>query len=43
MHELTVSDPEHLPDVVGRSQEQFETEAKWAMAVKLFELSRWST
>jgi len=28
---------------VGRTREQFEQEAKWAMAVKLFELQRLSS
>ena len=40
MYQLTVNYPETLPDVVGSTQEQFEQEAKWAMAVKLFEMKR---
>jgi predicted HTH domain antitoxin len=40
MHQLTVSYSETLPDAVGNTQEQFELEAKWAMAVKLFEMKR---
>lgn len=43
MYQLTVSYPETLPDVVGSTQEQFEQEAKWAMAVKLFEMKRLSS
>jgi predicted HTH domain antitoxin len=42
MYKLTVSYPETLPDAVGSTQEQFELEAKWAMAVKLFEMKRLS-
>lgn len=43
MYQLTVSYPETLPDVVGSTQAQFELEAKWAMAVKLFEMKRLSS
>lgn len=43
MYQLTVNYPETLPDVVGSTQEQFEQEAKWAMAVKLFEMKRLSS
>lgn len=43
MYQLTVSYPENFPDAVGSSQEQFEREAKWAMAVKLFEMKRLSS
>ncbi len=43
MYQLTVDYPETLPDVVGSTQEQFEQEAKWAMAVKLFEMKRLSS
>ena len=32
-----------LPDALQRSQEQFEQEAKMAMAVKLFEMKRLSS
>lgn len=42
-HQLTIEYPETLPDVLGRSREQFEQEAKWAMAIKLFELKRLSS
>ncbi|MEL6353028.1 MAG: UPF0175 family protein [Cyanobacteria bacterium J06627_28] len=40
MYQLTVEYPETFPDVVGSTPEQFEREAKWAMAVKLFEMKR---
>lgn len=43
MHKLTVEYPETLPDAVGSTSEQFEQEAKWAMAVKLFEMKRLSS
>ncbi|MBE9111063.1 UPF0175 family protein [Nodosilinea sp. LEGE 07298] len=41
--QLVVDYPETFPDAVGRTREQFELEAKWAMAVKLFELKRLSS
>ena len=43
MYQLTINYPETFPDVVGSSQEQFEEEAKWAMAIKLFEMKRLSS
>lgn len=43
MYQLTVDYPETFPDVVGGTQEQFEQEAKWAMAIKLFEMKRLSS
>ena len=41
--QLTIEYPETFPDAVGRTREQFEQEAKWAMAVKLFELQQLSS
>ncbi|PSR15662.1 hypothetical protein C8255_21940 [filamentous cyanobacterium CCP3] len=41
--QLIVDYPDTFPDAVGRTREQFELEAKWAMAVKLFELKRLSS
>ncbi len=41
--QLTIDYPESFPDAVGHTREQFEQEAKWAMAVKLFELKRLSS
>ena len=35
---LEIDYPSSLPDALQRSQEQFEKEAKMAMAVKLFEM-----
>ena len=35
---LEIDYPSSLPDALQRSQEQFEREAKMAMAVKLFEM-----
>ncbi|ASC73483.1 hypothetical protein XM38_044500 [Halomicronema hongdechloris C2206] len=40
---LTIEYPDTLPDALGRTRDQFEQEAKWAMAVKLFELKRLSS
>ena len=40
---LTINYPETLPDALGQTQEKFEQEAKWAMAVKLFEMKRISS
>lgn len=40
---LTISYPETFPDALGRTREQFEQEAKWAMAIKLFEMKRLSS
>lgn len=39
--QLTINYPENLPDVLP--QEEFEREATWAMAVKLFEMKRISS
>lgn len=41
--QLTINYPETFPDALGQSQEQFEQAAKWAMAVKLFELKHLSS
>ena len=41
--QLIIDYPEILPDALGRTTEQFEQEAKWAMAVKLFEMKRLSS
>jgi len=40
---FTVDYPESLPDVLQESAEQFEREARMAMAVKLFEMKRLSS
>ncbi len=40
---LTVDYPDTLPDALQESREQFEQEARMAMAVKLFELKRISS
>jgi predicted HTH domain antitoxin len=40
--EFVVNYPSFLPDVLQQSRQQFEQEAKFAMAVKLFELKRLS-
>ncbi|MEI7869902.1 MAG: UPF0175 family protein [Candidatus Methylumidiphilus sp.] len=41
--QLIVNYPEKLPDALQQSPEQFEREAKMAMAVKLFEMKRISS
>ena len=41
--QLQINYPETLPDAVGKTREQFEQEAKWAMAVKLYEMKRLSS
>ncbi|MDB9524424.1 UPF0175 family protein [Oscillatoria sp. CS-180] len=41
--QLVIDYPDTFPDALGRTQEQFEQEAKWAMAVKLFEMKRLSS
>ncbi|MCX7111225.1 MAG: UPF0175 family protein [Proteobacteria bacterium] len=41
--QLIVNYPEKLPDALQQSTEQFEREAKMAMAVKLFEMKRISS
>jgi predicted HTH domain antitoxin len=41
--QLTIEYPDTFPDALGRTREQFEQEAKWAMAVKLYELKRISS
>lgn len=41
--QLTIEYPESLPNTLGSTRTQFEQEAKWAMAVKLFELRRLSS
>ncbi len=41
--QLIIDYPPSLPDALQRSREQFEQEAKMAMAVKLFEMKRLSS
>ena len=40
---IEIEYPDHLPDLLNLSSEEFEKEAKIAMAVKLFELKRISS
>ncbi|HBE18571.1 MAG TPA: hypothetical protein DEG17_19245 [Cyanobacteria bacterium UBA11149] len=42
-HQLTINYPETFPDALQQTREQFELEATWAMAVKLFEMKRLSS
>ncbi len=41
--QLTIDYPATLPDALQQTREQFEQDAKWAMAVKLFEMKRISS
>jgi predicted HTH domain antitoxin len=41
--QLKIEYPETLPDALQQTREQFEQDAKWAMAVKLFEMKRISS
>lgn len=41
--QLRIDYPESLPDALQESREQFEAEAKMAMAIKLFEMKRLSS
>ncbi|MDY7004675.1 MAG: UPF0175 family protein [Cyanobacteriota bacterium] len=41
--QMIVNYPETFPDALGKTKEQFEQEAKWAMAVKLYELKQLSS
>jgi len=41
--QLTINYPATLPEALQQTREQFEQEAKWAMAVKLFEMKRISS
>lgn len=36
--QLTITYPDTFPDALGSTKEQFEQEAKWAMAVKPFQM-----
>jgi predicted HTH domain antitoxin len=40
---LTIDYPEHFPDALGKTKNEFEEEAKWSMAIKLFERRRLSS
>ncbi len=41
--QMRIDYPEILPDALQKSRDQFEHEAKMAMAVKLFEMQRLSS
>jgi predicted HTH domain antitoxin len=41
--QIVVNYPEQLPDALQQSPEQFQREAKMAMAVKLYEMKRISS
>jgi predicted HTH domain antitoxin len=42
-NQLTIDYPSTLPDALAETNEQFQHEARMAMAVKLFELGRLSS
>jgi len=41
--QLVIQYPENLPDALAETREQFENEARLALAVKLFEMKRISS
>lgn len=41
--QIQINYPESLPDVLQQTPAQFEEEAKWAMAAKLYEMKRISS
>lgn len=41
--QITIDYPETFPDALQQTREEFEQEAKWAMAAKLFEMKRLSS
>jgi len=43
MAQLTIEYPLTFPDALNQTAEEFEKEAKWAMAVKLYEMKRISS
>ncbi len=43
LNKITIDYPQTLPDCLQTTREQFENEAKMAMAVKLFEMKRLSS
>jgi predicted HTH domain antitoxin len=43
MNSFTITYRETLPDALQVNRDRFEAEARWAMAVKLFELGRLSS
>lgn len=41
--QITIEYPDNFPDALGKTKEEFELAAKWAMAVKLFEMKQLSS
>ncbi len=41
--QLTINYPENLPDALATTRAEFEQQAKWAMAVKLYEMKKLSS
>lgn len=42
-HNININYPKHLPDALQMTSAQFESDAKMAMAVKLYELGKLSS
>ncbi len=43
MSQITIEYPNAMPDALHQTRQEFESEAKMAMAVKLFEMKRLSS
>lgn len=43
LHKINIDYPEHLPDALQMTHDQFESSAKMAMAAKLFEIGKLSS
>ncbi|MGI0480414.1 UPF0175 family protein [Geminocystis sp. CENA526] len=43
MPQLIIEYPSTFPDAINQTSQEFEQEAKWAMAVKLFEMEKISS
>jgi predicted HTH domain antitoxin len=41
--QLTINYPDNFPDAVGKTRQEFEQQAKWAMAIKLYEMRQLSS
>ena len=41
--QIIIDYPETFPDALGKTRKEFEQEARWAMAVKLYEMKRLSS
>lgn len=43
LHKINIDYPEHLPDALQMTHDQFESNARMAMAAKLFEIGKLSS